>query len=355
MTQNRLLQLLLIPFAMLYGVIVGIRNWFYQKNILKSFDFDVPVIAVGNLSVGGSGKTPHTEYLIRLLKDYLNVATLSRGYNRKTRGFYIVHPRNNADQVGDEPLQFARKFNDILVSIGESRAFAIPQIMMNHPETEVILLDDAFQHRAVRPGLNILLTEFDRPFTGDYLLPVGRLREWRSGYRRADIIVVSKCPEQVSNEEREQLIKEINPLKHQQLFFSRYHYGNLYYIFNPAYRIALDEKLDVLLICAIARTDYLLDYLKPRVSHVQSLEYEDHHVFTKFDLSNLVTNFKRLDSDRKIILTTEKDAMRLEVHKRFIIENQLPLFVLPVEVSFLFKEQASFDDAVKSFLLNFKV
>jgi tetraacyldisaccharide 4'-kinase len=355
MVDNPLLKILLAPFALLYGIMVGLRNWFYQKNLLKSFDFDIPVISVGNLSVGGAGKTPHTEYLIRILKDYIDVATLSRGYGRKTKGFLIVHSRNNADQVGDEPLQFSRKFPDIVVAVGESRAFAISELLMHYPKTQAVLLDDAFQHRAVRPGLNILLTEYDRPFTRDHLMPVGRLREWRSGYRRADIIVVTKCPEVVSEEEKNGLIQAINPLPEQKVFFSKYSYQNPYFLFKPSYRIALDEELDVLLICAIARTDYLLEFVEPRVGAVRLLEYEDHHKFSKFDLSNLSSRFKRMDSRKKIILTTEKDAMRLELHRAWLMENQLPVFVLPVEVNFLFGEKRAFDQAVQNFLLEFKV
>lgn len=355
MVDNPILKILLSHFALLYGMAVGLRNWFYRKNLLKSFDFDIPVISVGNLSVGGAGKTPHTEYLIRLLKDYVDVAALSRGYGRKTRGFLVVHSRNNANQVGDEPLQFARKFPDIVVAVGENRAFAISELLMHQPNTQVVLLDDAFQHRAVRPGLNILLTEYDRPFTRDCLLPVGRLREWKSGYKRADIIVVTKCPESIPEEERSRLSREINPLPGQKVFFSKYSYQQPYFLFNPSYRLKLDEELDVLLICAIARTDYLLEYVEPRVGEVRLLEYEDHHTFTTFDLSNLSSRFKRMDSPRKIILTTEKDAMRLELHRAWLMENRLPVFVLPVEVSFLFGEKQAFDQAVQNFLLEFKV
>jgi tetraacyldisaccharide 4'-kinase len=203
MIQNVLFKILMAPFSLLYGIGVSLRNTFYKTGVLKSISFNLPIISVGNLSVGGAGKTPHIEYLIRLLKDYLNVATVSRGYKRKTKGFLFVKPKMNAEQVGDEPLQFKRKFQDVAVTVSESRTFAIPEILGEHPDTQVVLLDDAFQHRSIKPGLNILLTEFSKPFTKDFLLPSGRLREWRSAYQRADVVVVSKCPREVTQEEKE--------------------------------------------------------------------------------------------------------------------------------------------------------
>ena len=252
MVQNVLVKILLAPFSLLYGLGVSIRDFLCRKGLLKGIEFNLPVIAVGNLSVGGAGKTPHIEYMIRLLKDYLEIATLSRGYKRKTKGFLTVHPRMTAEQVGDEPLQFKRKFPDVLVTVAESRTFAIPKIVMDRPEMQVVLLDDAFQHRSIKPGLNILLTEFSHPFTRDFLLPSGRLREWRSAYERADIIIVSKCPKEVSEEEKQVLIKEIKPFPNQKIYFSFYDYYQPYYIFNPKYTAILQPDVDVLLICALA-------------------------------------------------------------------------------------------------------
>jgi len=354
MIQNTLFKLLLLPFSLLYGFGVSLRDFFYRKGILKGIEFDIPSISVGNLSLGGAGKTPHIEYLIRLLKDYIHIATLSRGYKRKTKGFLFVEQGNNADMVGDEPLQFKRKFPDIIVSVAESRTFAIPKIMMKKPEMQTVLLDDAFQHRSIQPGLNILLTEYDRPFTRDWLLPSGRLREWRSSYQRADIIIVSKCPPQLAEADRAALIKEINPLSHQQIYFSYYTYQPAYHILQPKLQIQLGQNLDILLICAIARTDYLLKYLEESVSNVTVLEYEDHHYFSKHDIAHLKTTFNNLPSDNKIILTTEKDAMRLEMHRPFLLEHQLPIFALPIEVAFHHDDGPAFDSAIKQFLLSFK-
>lgn len=354
MIQRTLVQILLAPFSLLYGLGVGIRNALYSRGLLKGVEFNVPVISVGNLSVGGAGKTPHIEYLIRLLKDYIEVATLSRGYRRKTKGFLTVQRRMNAEQVGDEPLQFKRKFPDILVTVSESRTFAIPKIMMDRPETQVILLDDAFQHRSVRPGLNILLTEYSRPFTRDYLLPSGRLREWRSAYRRADIIIVSKCPVEMNVEQKEAMIREINPFPHQKIYFSYYQYGKPYYIFNPRYVLELHSEMEVLLISAIANTDYLVEYLDEQAGEVRILEYEDHHYFTKYDVGQLKAKFDQMESESKAIITTEKDAMRLELHRQFLIGDRIPVFAIPVEVQFHFGEGEQFGQDVRDFLLNFK-
>ncbi|MEL6943865.1 MAG: tetraacyldisaccharide 4'-kinase, partial [Bacteroidota bacterium] len=248
MLQN-LVKILLAPFSLLYGLGISIRNVFYQNGVLKSVEFNIPTISVGNLSVGGAGKTPHVEYLIRLLKDYINVATLSRGYKRKTKGFMLVNPKNSAEGVGDEPLQYKRKFPDIVVAVGESRTMAIPEIMSKAPNTQVVLLDDAFQHIAIKPSLNILLTEYDHPFSEDYLLPSGRLREWRSAYQRADTIIVTKCPFDLTLEAKEKMLHKLQALPSQKVFFSYYQYGNPYYIFNSKYVGKLVENVDVLLIC----------------------------------------------------------------------------------------------------------
>ena len=355
MIQQVVFKILLLPFSLLYGVGVSLRDFFYRKGVLKGIEFDIPVISVGNLSLGGAGKTPHIEYLIRLLSPYISVATLSRGYKRKTKGFRLVNAGDDAKMVGDEPLQFKRKFSDLLVTVSESRTFAVPRIMQLRPDIQTVLLDDAFQHRSIKPGLNILLTEYKYPFTRDFLLPSGRLREWRSSYKRADMIIISKCPDKISEEDRGAIIREVKPFDHQRVYFSKYSYSNPFYIFNKSYEINLDTGADVLLICAIARTDYLLDYLNEKVNRVQVMEYEDHHYFTKYDIAQLQSSFERLEGRRKIILTTEKDAMRMELHHKFIVEHKLPMFVLPIEVKFMDEDGMQFDSDIKDYLLNFRI
>ena len=355
MIQNFLAKILMAPFSLLYGFGVEIRNFLYKRKWLKGIEFDLPLISVGNLSIGGAGKSPHIEYLIILLRPYLNVSTLSRGYKRKTKGYLEVAQSDNAEKVGDEPLQFKRKFPDVFVAVAENRTFAIPKILMKKEDMQVVLLDDAFQHRAIIPGLNILLTEYEHPFTRDFLLPSGRLREWRSSYTRADIIIVSKCPPVISQDDKDKLIQEIKPLTHQKLFFSYYEYGSPYYLFNGNQRIKLTEDVDVILICAIARTDYLMNWLVEQVNSVKLLEYEDHRYFTKYDIGHTKKVYDNHTSKKKVIITTEKDAMRLQLHREFLVENKLPIFVLPIKVAFHFDEGEVFDEEIKQFLLEFKV
>ncbi len=355
MLQQWIARLLLMPFAMAYGLGAVLHERLYRWGLLKAVSFNLPVISVGNLSVGGTGKSPHIEYLIRLLKDHVETGVLSRGYRRKTAGFVEVTLHSNAEEAGDEPLQFKRKFPDVFVAVSENRSLGVPRMLMKHSGLEVILLDDAFQHRAITPGLNILLTEHDHPFTRDTLLPVGRLREWPSAYRRADIIVVSKCPADAAAVQREALRQEIAPLPHQRMYFSFFEYRQPRYMLDPRYTTTLDEDWEVLLICAIANSDYLTQYLKKQVGFIKILEYEDHHYFSTSDISNLKMTFDNMESEKKIILTTEKDAARLDLHRQYFAEHRLPIFVLPVEVRFHFQEDGPrFDEDIKNCLLNFK-
>ncbi len=355
MVQSWLLRVLLFPFSLLYGLGSYLYQLAWDRGLLKSVQFDLPIIAVGNLSVGGSGKTPHVEYLIRLLHPYLQVGILSRGYKRQTRGFRIVSARDNARTVGDESLQYKRKFPQVVVAVAEERALAIPQLLKSHPELQVILLDDAYQHRAVKPGLNILLTEYNRPWTRDWLLPVGRLREWPCASQRADIVIATKCPASLSPSDASFFEKELKLSPHQQLFFSTYRYGSPYYLFNPQQRISLQPHLHVVLLSAIANTDYLLQYLEAQVQSAITFTFADHHYFSNYDMGQLDRLFRVRTPKPHLIITTEKDAVRLELHRQFILEKQLPIFVLPVEVSFLFDQGAHFDARIKQFLLDFKV
>lgn len=353
--QETIAKALLLPFSLIYGLGVNLRNFFYQTKMLKSVTFDVPVISVGNLSVGGAGKTPHIEYLIELLQPYINVATLSRGYKRKTKGFLEVNTTHTAEEVGDEPLQYKRKYPDVYVTVSENRALGIPRLMMMNADTQVILLDDAFQHRAVTPGLNILLTEYSRLYTDDFLLPVGRLREWPSAAGRADIIIVTKCPSLISTEDREKVRSRIHPEKHQHLFFTYYDYPRKpYNIFDSRYAIELNEKLDVLMVSGIARADYLVDWLNTKVNSVRLLEYADHHFFSASDIGHIEKVFNSIESDNKVIITTEKDAVRFQLHFDYISRQKIPVYALPAKVSFHFNEADSFNDHIKHFLMEFR-
>jgi len=355
MIQKILSRILLSPFSLLYGLVIGIRNALYESELIRSTRFSLPVISIGNLSIGGAGKTPHIEYLIRLLSPYINVATLSRGYKRKTKGFRFVKASDDVLSSGDEPLMYARKHRDIVVAVGESRALAIPKMVGKYPDMQTILLDDAFQHRSILPGMNILLTTFDDPFTRDYLLPAGRLREWRSSYSRADIIIVSKCPPTITEEMKNKFIEEIQPKKHQQVYFSYYEYDYLYNFYNPRQRIKLDDDLDVVLISAIANTKYLMDYLNSEVRDIVQMNYEDHHLFTETDIDYINTVYSNREAKRKLIITTEKDAMRLDLHKEKLAKLNIPIFVLPTKVVFHDNDGEAFDKNIQSFLSEFKV
>ena len=355
MINNVFLRILLSPFALVYGGIVKMRQLSYQLQLLRSSRFDVPTIVVGNLSTGGVGKSPHIEYLIRLLQPYITVAVLSRGYKRKTEGFRLVQPDNTALEVGDEPLQFKRKYPSVPIAVGERRAYAIPQMIYQHNDIQTILLDDAFQHLAVKPYLKVLVTEYSRPYTRDYILPMGNLREGRSGAGRADIIVVSKCPLDMQIGEKQRFIKEINPHNGQKVFFSYYAYATPYQIFTPSVKFELDAETEVLLVTGIARVDYLVAHLSQRVKSVTTLSFEDHRIFTNYDVAHVKTLFDQMTGRRKVILTTEKDATRLELHKDYIVDNQLDIYAIPVEVTFLFEEGEAFDKVIKTALLDFKI
>jgi tetraacyldisaccharide 4'-kinase len=251
-----------------------------------------------------------------------------------------------------------RKYPAIAMCVAENRMLAIPQLLGDMPEIQVILMDDAFQHLAVRSYLNILLTEYDAPFSRDYLLPAGNLRDWRQTYRRADIIIVTKCPLQQDKVQHQQLLSEIKPYNHQRIYFSYYDYGQLYPIFKTPEStnlIDLDMDTEVLLLCAIAKSDYLIDYLASKVKSVNTMEFEDHRLFTNYDIAQVKRLYDGMAPQKKIIVTTEKDATRLELHKDYITDNGLNMWVLPIEVNFHFEEKEAFNKDIKQALLNFKV
>ncbi|MEP6645521.1 MAG: tetraacyldisaccharide 4'-kinase [Saprospiraceae bacterium] len=354
MVDQWFLKVLLFPLAVLYGLGVAIRNGLYSAGLLKGVSFNIPVISIGNLSVGGTGKTPHTEYLIRLLREHLKLAVLSRGYRRQTSGYLEVMPQHDALQSGDEPLQYKRKYPDIQVVVAESRGLAIPLLLRSYPDIQVVILDDGFQHREVTPGLNVLLTEYNQLYTRDWLLPVGRLREWRDSADHADMIIVTKCPEKISSEEMLALQKEVRRNDRQQIFFSKFFYGLPYRMYGAPERFRLSADIDVLLVVAIAGTEYLLEYVESACGEVKMMEYQDHHSFSNFDIGNIELHFKTMDSGRqKIILTTEKDAVRLDVYRELLQSLSLPLYILPVAVQF--ENGQIFDHAIREWLLNFKL
>lgn len=323
----------------------------YDKNILKSASFNFPVICVGNLAAGGTGKTPMTEYLIRLLKNDYKTATLSRGYKRKTEGFAIAGKDTTALEIGDEPMQFHQKFPDVTVAVGEERIVAIPQLLHDKPETEVIILDDAFQHRQVRAGLNIILTEYANLYTRDFILPAGDLRDVRSSSKRANIIIVTKCKADLPEAEKNSIIAEIKPTVNQTVYFTTIVYGKPYHLFTKE-EITLTPDYGILLVCGIANPATLKKHLTEYADSYDMLRYADHHIFHSNDLKDIRQHFDKMDSLKKIVLTTEKDAVRLE---KFVKElNDFPIYVIPIQHHFLFGDEAAFNDQVTSFIKKFK-
>ncbi|HLR38328.1 MAG TPA: tetraacyldisaccharide 4'-kinase [Chitinophagaceae bacterium] len=346
---GRFFKLLLYPLSLLYGLITWLRNRFYDKGILSEIEFDIPTIAVGNLSVGGTGKTPHVEYLIHLLMYEFYVATLSRGYNRKTKGYLYADENATALTIGDEPKQFLQKFPDISVSVGEERALALPQLLQDAPETEVVILDDAFQHRSIKPGINIMVTEYNRLFTRDHIVPFGRLRESRAGYKRADCIIVSKCPADLTTEKKQKIINEIRPLPHQKIFFSAIRYGRVYHFLTNETETLLPDT-GVVVACGIANPTPLVERLKSRVNEIKLLRFPDHHFYTENELYQMEDAIAQLKSKYKIILTTEKDAARLDLFRKQIEKIQLPLFVVSLNIYFLFNENPYFDQYIMDYM-----
>lgn len=345
---GRLLKPLLIPLSLLYGLVIWLRNKVYDKGIYAGIEFSVPVISVGNLSTGGTGKTPHIEYIIRLLNYEYKVATMSRGYKRQSRGFQVADHETNALKVGDEPMQFHLKFPEVKVTVCEERMTGIPELMRLSPETEVVLLDDAYQHRSVKPGLNILITDYHKPFYTDHILPFGSLREGRGTYNRADIIIVSKCPPTMKTDEKEKMTNLIQPYAHQKVFFSAIKYC-VYQDFFTREESTLSKDSKVILVCGIAKPNLLLEHIENQVEAVHLLKYPDHHYFSSFDLSEIKDTYNKWEVDNKVIVTTEKDAARLHLHSEKLKEWGIPIVVIPIEIVFLFN-QASFDQQVLNYI-----
>jgi tetraacyldisaccharide 4'-kinase len=335
----------------LFWLFTLIRSWLYDKRIIKSTSFGLPLICVGNLSVGGTGKSPMVEYLVRHLKNNFKVATLSRGYKRKTKGYALANEKTTAIDIGDEPLLFHRKFPDVPVAVGEERILAIPQLLHDRPDTQAIILDDAFQHRAINPGFNILLTDCNNLFTKDFFLPTGDLRDLRSNYKRAQVIVVTKCPADFSEEDKEDYRKEINPLPHQHLFFTTLIYGTPYHITQKNFQY-IDDQTEVLLVTGIANPRPLKKYLEERIQTYYMMHFSDHHIFSLDDWKDIIRRFEEIEAHKKIILTTEKDAMRLLKYESELVS--LPFYVIPIEPKFLFNDGPIFNDIVTKFIQNFK-
>ena len=344
-------RIFLLPLALVYWFIIFIRNQFYNKKIFSSTSVGLPLICVGNLSVGGTGKSPMVEYLVENLKDKFSVATLSRGYKRKTKGYALADENSTALEIGDEPMQFHLKFPDISVAVGEERLEAIPELLHDKPQTQVVILDDAFQHRAIKAGMNILLTDYNNLFTRDFYLPTGDLRDLVSSYKRADIIVVTKCRPDLSEDEKKKITKEINPLTHQSVFFTSIEYGLPYHIITKK-ATSLSERKEVLFISGIANPRPLKKLLEQQSKVYDMMHFPDHHIFTIDDWKEIKKRFNSISAKNKIILSTEKDAVRLVKFNNEI--DDLPFYIIPIRHHFLFGEEDRFNQAIINFIQNFK-
>lgn len=341
---------ILYPFSVIYSGVIWARNKMFDKNIIRSSSFNFPIICVGNLALGGTGKTPMVEYLLKILTEHYEVATLSRGYKRKTKGFAIADAQTTALEIGDEPMQIHIKFPHVTVAVAEERIVGIPQLLHDKPQTEVIILDDAFQHREVRAGINILLTDYNNLYTRDILLPAGDLRDIKGSSHRADIIVVTKCKSHLDEVEKEEIIKEINPLPHQTVYFTKIEYSIPYHLFSKE-EMMLDMESHVLLVCGIANPAPLKQILTDFVATYEILNFRDHHIFNTDDLKEIKDHFSKINVEKKIILTTEKDAVRLVKFEKEL-EN-FPIFVFPMAHKFLFEEQVNYDRQILNFIRKF--
>jgi tetraacyldisaccharide 4'-kinase len=332
----QVLKILLFPLAVLYDTVTSIRNNLYNRGYKPSAKFDIPIIGIGNLAIGGTGKTPMVEYLIRLFNPQFKVATLSRGYGRTTKGFRFADPHNNASTLGDEPYQLYKKFDSrIKVAVGEERALAIPYILHESPETEVIIMDDAFQHRKVTPSFQIVLTDFNNIFYDDLLLPAGKLRESARGLVRADAIVVTKCPHGLDEEKMMQIERSIREYADKPIFFTAIRYGNLVAV---DHNDPLPEK--VVLVSGIANHTLLEQYVKLHYEVVKHFAFPDHHAFTVNELKNICDLTIKSNA---AVLMTEKDAVKLDdPHLKATIKG-VSLFYLPIETEFL-KNGKEFDE-----------
>ena len=332
----KFIRIILFPFVPIYFLVTWFRNLAYDKGWFKSVSYDFPVICVGNLSAGGTGKTPMVEYLIRLLKDETNLATLSRGYGRKTKGFLLAENNITATELGDEPFQFYHKFKDeITVAVDEDRQHGIAALRTLKSKPEVVILDDAFQHRKVKAGYNILLTTYANLYVDDFVLPTGNLREPKKGAKRANIIVVTKCPELLSQEEKEAIVLKLKPKVYQHVFFSHIGYNDS--VLNETEKVGLNALKSFTLVTGIANAKPLVNYLKSQQLDFNHIEFKDHHNFTADDVKKL----SKLDR----IVTTEKDYMRLK--NEDVLKDKL--YFLPIIT--VIDNSEKFDALVKEFTL----
>ncbi|HEX2969503.1 MAG TPA: tetraacyldisaccharide 4'-kinase [Bacteroidales bacterium] len=349
MLDNR--NFLLYPLSLAYGIITEIRNFMYNSGILISREFDIPVICIGNITIGGTGKTPHTEYFTEILSKHFKVAVLSRGYKRKTADFRIITPSSTVSEAGDEPLQIAKKFPDLLVVVESNRIRGIDKILELRPDTEVVVMDDGFQHRSLKPGFSILLSDFGRPMQEDHLIPFGSLRERADNMQRADIILITKTPPNISAIDRRLIVSKTNKFSHQNLYFTAIKYlqpvpvfENINDDFNPGWNSFSDNG--AVLVTGIANPLPLVEHLKRIFSTLEHLAFPDHHDFSENDIKNISDTFQNLKTSNRYVITTEKDAMRLREFANIASEIKSCSYYIPVGIEVLNEEKEELDKQI---------
>ena len=344
---------LLLPISFIYAFVLFLRHKLYDWGILKSKSFNIPNICVGNLNLGGTGKTPHIEYLIRLLSEEFKIAVLSRGYGRKTKGYIIANDSHNHNDIGDEPMQYHKKFDNITVAVDENRCEGVKRLLQEKNSPQIILLDDAYQHRKIKAGLNILLTDYYNLYSKNHLFPTGILRDIKMAAKRADIIVITKSPKVISPYNKIDAENSLKPLPHQKIFYSYIDYQDFKPFSKISYDFDIKEAKTVLLFCGIANTYSLEDYLKRKYNTVSKLQFNDHHDFTEKDIDLVIEKYNGLIGKNKVIVTTEKDAMRLINSSYINIFDEIPVFTIPIKVKFHSEENGSFDEEILNYVKKF--
>lgn len=348
---------LLLPFTVMYSIAVWFRNKMFDLNILPSKEFNIPLIVVGNITVGGTGKTPHIEYIIKLLHKNQKLAVLSRGYKRQKKGFIVATDESKSREIGDEPRQIKRKFPEIAMAVDANRVKGVEKLMKGSAgfDPDVILLDDAYQHRYVRPGLSILLVDYNQPLEKDFVLPYGRLRESMYEKKRANIVIVTKTPKALKPIDRRIIGKEMKLFPYQSLYFTYLKYGELTRIFEKdeelTFETASEKPYQILMITGIANPVPLKEHLQEYFSNIQHINFSDHHKYGPKDLKRITKAFDKINTENKIIVTTEKDAVRIADSNVFR-EASLPIYYVPVEVEFLDQDKEDFQKRIFSYISN---
>ncbi len=349
-------NILLYPVSLIYGLITDIRNFLFNKGFISSVEFNIPVICVGNITVGGTGKTPHTEYLTALLrKNGFDVATLSRGYKRITRDFRIANESSLVSEIGDEPMQIFRKFPDVLVTVDRDRVNGVRMILEQKPETDVIILDDGYQHRRITPGFSILLTDFDRLIIRDHMLPYGNLRERSINMNRADIILITKSPREISPIQRRLVVKEVDKAPYQNLYFTTVVYNDPIPVFEQTETISdkyysEPENCGIVLVTGIANPKPLKDYLQVKFHEIIHLSFPDHHNYNEDNILSAISAFSELKSSVKYLYTTEKDAVRLREFTNIAEPIKSAFYYIPVGIDFLNNDKEEFDNLIVDYV-----